>query len=127
MTETQLERQRIALEGRRRILLESFRRTGAGLEALRSTDRDPEFEEGAQLDHESFTLARVAETQQRELRQVEAALARVEAGEYGVCRDCEQDIDPRRLLALPFALLCTDCAARREQYAAPAAEPPMFS
>jgi DnaK suppressor protein len=124
VTETQLERHRTQLVERRRALLQSLRRTGAGIEALRNTERDPEFEEGAQLDHESFTLSRLGEAQRREIGQVDAALARVEAGEYGVCRDCELDIDPRRLHALPYALLCTDCAQRREQSLTPAAEPP---
>ncbi|MFT3915426.1 MAG: TraR/DksA C4-type zinc finger protein [Anaeromyxobacteraceae bacterium] len=124
MTETQLEQHRTVLRDRRRALLESFRRIGEGIEALRSADRDPEFEEGAQLDHESFTLSRVGEAQRRELGQIDAALTRVDAGDYGVCRDCENDIDPRRLKALPYALLCTECAERREQSLAPAAEPP---
>jgi DnaK suppressor protein len=124
VTETQLQRHRTALLERRRTLLENFRRTGEGIEALRNADRDPEFEEGAQLDHESFTLSRVGEAQRREIGQVDAALARVESGDYGVCRDCELDIDPRRLQALPYALLCTECAQRREQSLAPAAEPP---
>ena len=124
MTETQLATQRKALLERRRVLLESFRRTGAGIEALRDADRDPEFEEGAQMDLESFTLSRLGEAQRREIGQIDAAMARVEAGEYGQCRDCDTDIDPRRLAVLPYALLCTECAQRREQSLAPAAEPP---
>jgi DnaK suppressor protein len=106
---------RIDLHRRRRVILETARRADAELDALRSAERDPEFEEGAQTEHEQFTLARLGETQRRELLQIDAALARVEAGEYGVCADCGTDIDPRRLAALPYALLCTECATRRER------------
>jgi DnaK suppressor protein len=106
---------RTDLHRRRRVSLETARRAAAELDALRSAERDPEFEEGAQTEHEQFTLARLGETQRRELLQIDAALARVEAGEYGVCADCGTDIDPRRLAALPYALLCTECAARRER------------
>jgi DnaK suppressor protein len=103
------------LQRRRRVILETSRRADAEIDALRAAERDPEFEEGAQSEHEQFTLARLSETQRREILQIDAAIARLDAGEYGICRDCDQEIDPRRLAALPYALLCTECAARRER------------
>ncbi|HET8541944.1 MAG TPA: TraR/DksA C4-type zinc finger protein [Anaeromyxobacter sp.] len=106
---------RADLQRRRRAILQTTQRAAAELDALRAAERDPEFEEGAQTEHEAFTLARLGETQRREITQIDAALARLEAGEYGVCTDCDQDIDPRRLKALPYALLCTECATRRER------------
>jgi len=106
---------RLDLQRRRAVILETARRADAELDALRAAERDPEFEEGAQTEHEAFTLSRLGETQRREIQQIDAAIARVDAGEYGVCRDCEQDIAPRRLAALPYALLCTECATRRER------------
>jgi DnaK suppressor protein len=106
---------KVVLQRRRRVILETSRRADAEIDALRAAERDPEFEEGAQSEHEQFTLARLSEAQRREILQIDAALARIEAGEYGVCRDCEQEIDPRRLEALPYALLCTECATRRER------------
>ena len=115
MRDTNRETLREELQRRRRVILETTRRADAELDALRSAERDPEFEEGAQTEHETFTLSRLGETQRRELAQIDAAIARVEAGEYGVCADCDQDIDPRRLAALPYALLCTECASRRER------------
>ncbi len=108
------EASRAALQQRRSAILETARRAAAELDALRSAERDPEVEEGAQPEHGAFTLSRRGEAQRRELQQIDAAIARIEAGEYGVCTDCGQDIDPRRLAALPYALLCTECASRRE-------------
>ena len=116
---------RADLQKRRRAILETTQRAAAELDALRAAERDPEFEEGAQTEHEAFTLSRLGETQRREIAQIDAALARLDAGEFGTCTDCEQEIDPRRLKALPYALLCTECATRRER--APGAavgEPP---
>lgn len=109
------------LQRRRRVILETARRAQAELEALRGAERDPEFEEGAQAEHEEYTLTRVSEVQRREVLQIDAALGRIDSGEYGVCLDCEVDIDPKRLAALPFALLCTECATRRERGFATAA------
>jgi DnaK suppressor protein len=106
---------RTELQRRRSVILETARRADAELDALRSAERDPEFEEGAQTEHEAFTLSRLGETQRREIQQIDAAIERIEAGEYGICRDCGQEIDPRRLAALPYAVLCTECATRRER------------
>jgi DnaK suppressor protein len=112
------------LQRRRRVILETSRRADAEIDALRAAERDPEFEEGAQSEHEQFTLERLSETQRREIVQIDAAIARIEAGEYGTCRDCDQEIDPRRLRALPYAVLCTECAARRERAPGVLAEEP---
>jgi DnaK suppressor protein len=51
------------------------------------------------------------------LRQVKAALRRVRDGSFGNCADCELAISPRRLAALPWALLCIQCqeAADRDR------------
>lgn len=49
-----------------------------------------------------------------ELKQVLAALQRIEEGSYGQCLDCEEPIDERRLRALPAAAFCTACQALHE-------------
>ena len=115
MSDRDLQTVRDEILRRRRVILETSRRQLAELDALRTAERDPEFEEGAQSEHEQYTLARLSENQRREIALIDAALARFDAGEYGRCRDCDQEIDPRRLAALPYALLCTECAQRREQ------------
>ena len=100
---------------RRRTILETAERAAGELEALRGAERDPEFEEGAQREHEQYTLTLLGEAQRKQVAMVDAALARIASGEYGVFFDCETEIDPKRLQVLPFALLCTDCATRRER------------
>lgn len=45
-----------------------------------------------------------------ELRQVEHALARLDAGSYGRCEGCAGVIAAARLELLPMATRCTDCA-----------------
>jgi DnaK suppressor protein len=119
VAETNLTALREELLRRRRRITESTQRAAAEIDAMRAADRAPEFEEGAQREHEQYTLARLTETQRREVDQIDAAIARIEAGEYGVCQDCGQEIDPRRLAAVPYALLCTECASRAEQRTSP--------
>jgi DnaK suppressor protein len=77
-------------------------------------------------------LDRIQHSQERELaigafdrnctllREVQAALIRMSAGRFGVCVDCEENINAKRLAAIPWASLCIVCreAADREQNAA---------
>src|SRR5712691_11148884 len=55
-----------------------------------------------------------AEKQVTELRQVEAALQRIDEGTYGKCIDCGGDIPVQRLEVYPTAERCTYCQTRWE-------------
>lgn len=46
----------------------------------------------------------------QEIRMIDAALARVEAGEYGFCVKCGNEIAAHRLDVLPATPFCADCA-----------------
>ena len=48
------------------------------------------------------------------LVRVDQALRRLDAGEYGVCFECAEEISERRLRALPFAVRCQGCEEARE-------------
>jgi len=48
------------------------------------------------------------------LNKIDEALARLEAGRYGVCFECGDEISEQRLRALPFAVRCKDCEEARE-------------
>jgi DnaK suppressor protein len=45
----------------------------------------------------------------KQLRSARAALRRIREGTYGLCEQCEEAIHPKRLAALPWALLCIQC------------------
>lgn len=51
----------------------------------------------------------------REIRDIEAAEARLAAGAYGVCTDCGGDIGFERLLAYPTAKRCHACQRLHEK------------
>jgi DnaK suppressor protein len=46
--------------------------------------------------------------------EVRFALARIDKGTYGLCESCDGPIASKRLDAVPWALLCVSCQARRE-------------
>jgi len=49
-----------------------------------------------------------------QLDEIDSALARIDAGDYGLCVDCEEPIDLRRLEAYPAALRCARCQQSAE-------------
>lgn len=53
--------------------------------------------------------SRVAAVADASLRDVDAALARLDAGEYGSCTSCGDPIAPDRLEALPSTAFCLSC------------------
>ncbi len=58
-----------------------------------------------------------ASSQRREqvLRQITAALGRIDRDEYGDCQSCDEPINEKRLDFDPTATLCIDCASESEQ------------
>jgi len=57
----------------------------------------------------------VSENESRQLALVDEALLRVEDDEYGICQNCEQQIHPKRLAAIPWARYCLSCQELVEQ------------
>jgi RNA polymerase-binding transcription factor DksA len=56
------------------------------------------------------TLERLGQSGQAEMAQIRAALARMDAGEYGICVTCGNAISEERLDLLPFTPFCRACA-----------------
>ena len=48
------------------------------------------------------------------LKKIDQALLRLEEGTYGHCQECDAEIPPARLRALPFAALCRGCQEETE-------------
>jgi DnaK suppressor protein len=80
--------------------------------ASASSNADDEHDpEGATIAFERQQVAALLDQARRRLADVDDALARAEAGDYGRCADCGRDIAPERLAARPHARTCIDCAS----------------
>ncbi|MFS0911227.1 TraR/DksA family transcriptional regulator [Microbacterium sp. 179-I 3D2 NHS] len=77
-----------------------------------SNDDDEHDPEGVTLSSEWSRLTGLAEAAASELQQVDDALARMDAGTYGVCANCGRPIPTARLEVRPFAVHCVECAER---------------
>ncbi|MFT6426057.1 MAG: RNA polymerase-binding transcription factor DksA [Celeribacter sp.] len=51
-----------------------------------------------------------------EIVKIDAALERIERGDYGVCASCGGDISAERLDVLPYTPMCKTCAANAETH-----------
>ena len=55
------------------------------------------------------------EQEWNKLKQVEAAIEKVENGEYGICDQCEKTIPEARLKIIPYTEFCTQCLSEIEK------------
>ena len=82
--------------------IRGFRDTTTG-----ETTRPPaDLSDDASQEDLDFALVQM---QAQTLENITAALARLHAGEYGICHECEEEIPAVRLRALPFATRCRSC------------------
>ena len=83
------------------------------VEAAGQANADDEHDpEGATIAFERQHIAALIGQARNQLSQVEAAIARLDAGRYGECESCGRQIGSDRLAARPTARTCIDCAAR---------------
>ncbi len=114
MDKKRLEYYKKKLLARREELLKNIARTE---EEGRAADEDPtvdladkaansytkEFLFG-QTNHGRFTLALIEE-----------ALKRIKQNEFGLCANCQQEVQQKRLEAVPWARHCITCQEKHEQ------------
>jgi DnaK suppressor protein len=115
MRAEELSGMRSELNHRRRLVLETTRRADAELDGLRESATSAEPEEGARIRTDEDALQTLGDVERRELARIDAAIARMDLGIYGLCTDCGEEIEPRRLRALAHALRCQGCEELRER------------
>jgi len=79
---------------------------------LMSSSSDNHLADTASETYERELDEGLEEDAQDQLRDVEAALQRLEAGEYGTCSVCGKTIPVERLEAVPWTTLCIDDARK---------------
>ena len=89
-------------------------------EEIEEQGADPDADEVAFIDDAGFSdrshsteersrLISVVRALRSNLRDVDRALAKIDAGTYGACESCGKPIAAERLEALPWAVLCIGC------------------
>ncbi len=71
--------------------------------------------ETVQLASDREFAVRTLERESKSLMQVDAALKRIDHGEFGICLECEEPISPKRLAVVPWASYCLKCQELHDQ------------
>jgi RNA polymerase-binding transcription factor len=95
--------------------LAMLEREFAGIvDAARDAGADDEHDpEGATLAFERQHVAALADAAREDLAEIEAAMARLADGSYGICQVCGARISAERLAARPVARACVGCVRPR--------------
>jgi DnaK suppressor protein len=104
MTKSELDRFRAILTARV-AELERFTRHREGIAIERSADQLEEIQAASERALATCNLDR----EFNELRNARAALRRIQEGNFGTCRQCDEEIHPKRLAAVPWATFCIRC------------------
>jgi len=75
----------------------------------------PDLADQASLESERENLLRKRDRENRMIRDVLAALQRLDEGSYGTCDICGEDIALARLKAQPLATMCITCKTEMEK------------
>ena len=114
MNPLQLEFFRNKLNAWRDELLAESRET---LTHLREENwNEPDLNDRASIETETTIELRTRDRYRKLIDKIEAALARIEEGEYGYCEETGEEIGLKRLLARPVATLCIEAQELHENY-----------
>lgn len=105
MTKLNLKDIKEKLIAEREILIEKLK--GNDLSVDDSETPDPV--DLAVRNYSKNVMLAVSENESRQLALIDEALLRIEDEEYGPCQNCQNDIQPKRLEAIPWARYCLSC------------------
>jgi len=129
MNKVKLKRYRSVLDEQLSMLMDHNEGTVGRLEVDTESHPDPNDRASAESGR-SFDL-RLRDRDRKLIDKIKAALERIDQGTFGVCEDCGQSIEEKRLQVRPVTSQCIECKEdqeRREsrarlQPAAPVAPP----
>jgi DnaK suppressor protein len=110
MTKTELNKYKEILETKQAELAQLLRNRDA-IAIEKSPDALDEVQHAAERELAIRNLDRESNL----LRNVRAALRRMDEGMYGICVHCEEEISPKRLNAVPWTPFCIQCQEQADR------------
>jgi DnaK suppressor protein len=81
--------------------------------SMENNSRQGDMADQASGNNEVHIQLKLKQTDAKILQAIEEALARLEKGTYGACRDCGESIAPARLHAIPWTRVCITCKEKQ--------------
>ncbi len=111
MTKAELEKAKKVLETKMAELSGSLRNRDEIV-----IEKAPDALDEVQLAGERELAIRNLDRDSNMLRQIRRALNRVADGSYGICLHCEEEISPKRVVAVPWAAYCIKCQEQVDRH-----------
>jgi DnaK suppressor protein len=113
LNQQQLDKMRARLNGMLEDLENEVSTTLDGMRKGSGAFPDPT--DRATMESERNLTLRIRDRERKLRNKIEDALARIEAGTFGICEVCEETIGFARLEARPVTTLCINCKSEQEQ------------
>jgi DnaK suppressor protein len=114
MKKTELKRFKKILEDKREALITNAQQLNLEAMTLDTNDLPDEMDLAASEGLQSFQF-RLRGREKTFLEKIDRALQKIEAGEFGICEECSEEISVKRLEARPETSLCIRCKEDQER------------
>jgi len=81
--------------------------------SMETNTRQGDLADQASGNNEVHIQLKLKQTDAKILQAIEEALARIEKGTYGLCRDCGEPVAEARLNAIPWTRVCITCKEKQ--------------
>lgn len=113
MDKEKIEEFRLILQSQLDSLLREAEKTVTEMTDEKTNFPDPT--DRASLESDRNFELRIRDRERKLIMKIREALERIEAGEFGVCENCEEEIGEARLKARPVTTLCIECKTEQER------------
>lgn len=110
--EEKIHKIRITLLHQREALLNEAE---SALNELPGQTTFPDLGDQATAETDRNFMLRLRGREQRLLKKIDEAIDRIESGVFGICDDCGNEIDIKRLEARPVTTMCIECKTLQEE------------
>ncbi len=85
------------------------------LNALPGEINFPDMGDQATAEADRNFMLRLRDRERMLLKKIEETIERIDNSDYGICKECENEIGIKRLIARPVATYCIECKTRQEE------------
>ncbi|SHK49542.1 TraR/DksA family transcriptional regulator [Thermocrinis minervae] len=116
LSKEQLEVLRSKLLEERQKILERYRKKEDTQAVIEEQVKEPgDLEDISQMTYTQELLDNLSAREMMILREIDYALQKIQAGTYGICEYCGEEIPYERLLVLPWTRYHAECAEKAEE------------
>jgi DnaK suppressor protein len=87
---------------------------GKAVETMDADETFPDPADRATMESNRNSMLRMRDRERKLIFKIQEALERLDAGEYGICEECGEEIGIERLKARPVTTLCIQCKSSQE-------------